>query len=848
MLIEDELKAIYLNYKIKEVLPFLIKLTPKEKKEAGAVLKKFLDKDWGHNSISMLTALACSNTQDQYESLVPGYYTVPVDLVDQLFQFYTPQWLGNSYSFLRNINYLKVLEWEHKGYLILNDEVCAGLLSESPGSGSTSEEILFTYPQTLDSHIWMLFRYNSDITTLYNGKNWKDIFKSLTSENKIERLRILQSCLDAVSLNFSKEHNIWFLEMFSYLEPGSHEILMFQDSLFSVFHAAQHSLFVPVLKILSPVITETDFKTDDFLNAVTPLADLRVKNILNTLLQTVEKILKNDPKHSEKICLFLLPVFLNNDAALQVKTARIITKYGDPDSHGIMEQLKFYKAFLLSDTAVLLEKFLPENGNNEELPTGRSEEPAVWHLPQPISAIQTLNDFIFFAPRVFTKNDPNDFDLFLDALMRFNTEINADHIVQLEPAFKAALKVKESTGMHHLYATFFIEYGLMKQEKGSPVLHEAKRQFPGLQNWPEKRTPLILKAYHQLLLGAFEILRQGKNLPLLSVPDHTPCWVDLRMLVDKLKIYIDQKTVPVPFDLQRALLRVRKNNLEESEKYARKQLPGDCFKWLEPVFDPEYYKNRYERAYLDGSFSRKQGTRKVYQRNDAEEITQLTVTIENKEISPEASLLDHLFNSYHAAYDHDLIRILYTAPCFSGAVFAKKYNETLSSAVYQYDIRTNTGFLDAWMSLDLPFQPVHYLFLSAAMLNKDKTFSGTAFEAVMYKIVSVDFDIPSLGIMIGEKISLGLAPAKRLTDGLAGFIGLSPGHNRAFEKLMISILTAIDHPVFNLKKILEMYYELLHLNQSETDHAVAAKLKEWQNENNLKKIIIKLKTNERKTL
>lgn len=847
MLIGDELKTIYLNYRIKEIVPFLIKLTPKEKKETAVILKKFLNKDWGYNHVSMLATLACCSTQEEYEKLAPGYYAVPIHLIDELFESYVPEWIGNSYPFLRNIDYLKVLEWQQKGYLKLNDEVCANLLSESLASDHTSEEILFTHPETLDIHIWLLFQYNSSIDCHYqNGRNWKELLKELVRENKIDRFKVLQSCLDAVHLNFSKDHNTWFLELFSHLEPVNEKILALQDNLFSVFHASQQSLFVPVLKIINPVITEPDFRTEYFLEAAMPLSGLQVKNILHALLQTLEKIAKNNKKYSEEICLFLLPVFMNKDAGIQIKAAKIIAKYGDPDSENIKNELQHFVESLLSDTKVWLEKFLSSDGNNEVLEPVEIEEPALWHVSQPVSPIQTVRDFIFFASQIFSRNEPNDFDLFSDALMRFDTEISEENLTQLEPAFKAALKVKGSVGMHHLYASFFIKYGLLKQKTGSQILNECKKEFPDLENWVGKRTPLIFKAYHQLLSGIFELLKHGKKLPLLSVSDHTPCWIDIHVLIDKLKIYQDQKELPVPFDLQRAVLRVKKENIEDSEKYAQKQLHKDYLKLLEPVFDPGYFKNIYEKDYINGSFGRKPGIRKIYKGYVAEEVPELRITIENKEISAEASLLDHLFNSYHGVYDQDLIRVLYTAPYFSGSVFAKKYNETLSNAVYQYDSRTNTEFLDAWTKLDLPFQKVHYLFLSAAMFSKDKTFSGTAFEAIIHKIVSADFDIGTLGIMIGEKINLGLFPVKRLTDGISGFIGLNSSHNRAFEKLLISILTAINNPVFNLKKILEIYYELLHLNQSSTDYAVIGKLEEWKNENNLKKMIIKLKTNERK--
>lgn len=847
MLIEDELKTIYLNYRIKEIVPFLIKLTPKEKKETAVILKKFLNKDWGHNHVSMLAALACSTHRDEYAKLAPGYHAVPIHLVEELFESYTPEWLGSSYPFLSNTDYLKVMEWQHKGYLTLDDEIAAQLLSESLVSEHTAEEILFTYPETVDAHIWLLFQYNSNITYHYkNDKNWKVFFKDLIHKNKIDRLKVLKSCLNAVSLNFSKDHNTWFLELFSYLEPSTQEILALQDSLFSVFHAPQQPLFVPLLKIINPVITEPDFKTDDFLNATAALPSLQVKNILNTWLQTVEKIAKNNKKYREEICLFILPVFMSKDASIQTKAAKIIAKYGDPASEKYKNELQAYTESLLSDPKKELEEFLINYNETSEL--AETNEPASWHVSQPISPIESISDLIFFAPQVFSKNEPNDFDLFLDALLRFNTEISEEHLTQLEPAFKAALKAKEGSGMHHLYATFFMAYGFLKLKKGSSILNVAKKEFPALENWMGKRTPLIFKAYHQFLLGIFDLLKQGKNLPLLSVADHTPCWIDIQLLIDQLKIYQNHKEFPVPFDLQRAVLRVRKENFEEAQKYAQKQLSEEYVQLLEPVFDPEYYRNIYDKSYLEGNFDRKLGIRKIYKGYVAEEIPELTVTIENKEIPNDAPLLDHLFNSYHGIYDQDLIRILYTAPHFSGSVFAKKCNETLSNAVYQYDSRTNTEFLDAWMKLDLPCRNMHYLFLSAAMFSKDKTFSGTAFEAIIHKIVSKDFDPGILGIMIGEKISHGLVTVKRLTDGLSGFIGLNASHNHAFEKLLIPILTAIDHPVFNLKKILEMYYELLHLNQSEVDDAVAAKLEEWKNENNLKKIIIKLKTNERKTL
>ncbi|WP_284461491.1 DUF6493 family protein [Chryseobacterium sp.] len=843
MLIEEGFKAIYLNYKIKEIVPFLKKLTPKDKKEIAALLKKFINKEWGHNSISVLAALACCKTKNEYEKVSPGYYSMPVALIDELLEFYVPEWLGESYSFLREVGYLKMLEWEQKGYLTVNDEIGASLLTSS-----LSEDELSIYPVTLESHIWLLFEYESSVTERYGDRNWKDLLKNLVEQNKIDRNRVLKSALQAIHFNFSKEYNAWYLELFAYLEPTDKEILRLQEELFLVFHSTQQSLFSGILKILNPIITEKDFKTEAFLDAVEPLLTLSTKNVLNGVLLALEKIAKSNEEFREKIGVLLMPVFLNKDKTIQTKGAKIIAKYGNPESHIIKEELKYYKENFLSDTHTLLGQFLIDEEKPEHQ-EGQNFVSGLWYEPQPIASVETIEDFIFLASRVFNNKETYHIDQFLATLMRLNDELEDDHFNKLEPAFKAAYKLKGTSGLHHLLATFFINYGLLKQKKASDVLLKARLEFPRLENWGEKRTPLIFKAYQQFFLDIFESLKEGKKFPLLSVPDHTPCWISAFTLIDKIKIYQDQHEQPIAFDLQMAVLRVKKENLKQAEQYAKELLNAEYFNFLKPVFNPDYFTDRYENAYLEGDFDWKLSSRKVYKWNNTEEIPQLLVSIENrKEIPEDSTLLDYLFNSYHGVYHDDLTCILYTAPYFSGSVFAKKYNETLSNAVYQYDIKGNIKFLDAWMKLNLPFQPIHYVFLSAGLLNKDRTFSGMAFEVLINRAFSKDFDARELGMLIGENINFELAPVKRLTDGLAGCINLSSRHNQLFEKLLISTLTAIEKPVFNLKKILELYYELLNLNQSEADEAIADKLQDWERENNLKKIIHQIKTHERKTL
>ncbi|MDV7698986.1 DUF6493 family protein [Chryseobacterium soli] len=140
----------------------------------------------------------------------------------------------------------------------------------------------------------------------------------------------------------------------------------------------------------------------------------------------------------------------------------------------------------------------------------------------------------------------------------------------------------------------------------------------------------------------------------------------------------------------------------------------------------------------------------------------------------------------------------------------------------------NAVLPNEWKVLELPFQKIHHLFLFSGLFNKDKVFSGTAFEVLINRAVVADFDLSVLGLLIGEKISFGLAQVKKITSVLSRYINLNPEYNQTFEKLIISILTAIKNPVFNLKKLLELYYELMKLNHSAPDKALIENLKVWE--------------------
>ncbi|KXH80434.1 hypothetical protein [Chryseobacterium kwangjuense] len=86
MLSVDELKRIYLNDKIKEIIPFFKKLTPKKIQKTSVILKKSLNKDWGYNLGFLFILSASTRILDQYRKQSSGYYASSVSFPDQLFE------------------------------------------------------------------------------------------------------------------------------------------------------------------------------------------------------------------------------------------------------------------------------------------------------------------------------------------------------------------------------------------------------------------------------------------------------------------------------------------------------------------------------------------------------------------------------------------------------------------------------------------------------------------------------------------------------------------------------------------------------------------------------------------
>jgi hypothetical protein len=197
---------------------------------------------------------------------------------------------------------------------------------------------------------------------------------------------------------------------------------------------------------------------------------------------------------------------------------------------------------------------------------------------------------------------------------------------------------------------------------------------------------------------------------------------------------------------------------------------------------------------------------------------------------------------YFVAEQKELIEIPALMLCFPNTpanALAKVIKHCLFfsgiAEVYERSLVLNTA--NALYQIKKPLDEIGYLFLGTIFLDSDKTIRGTAAEIWLEHVSSQTMDNAWLGRVIGLHEKLEWAPVKRLTDLMQHhMLNVSKNHNIALEELISNILLQMDAPVTNLKKILEIYHEVLALNHSEAHKEIIGKLNSWKGNSSLKKI------------
>jgi len=872
----DELKEIYLEQKTDLIIPFLKKLTPKDKKELRpkiSSLREMSNYRRGEEPIFYAIALLCCN-KTQYKDLTRWIHAAGLEIYNDILDWYNPEWfselLNEKYDGNLRPKYHLLVEWTEKGYATLKPDTIAEALVEN---FSDFEQ----YPITLREHIWHIFEYETTInwSDYHRSNSFTNTLANLAEEGKVDRMRLLRECLLTANRNFNKNLTGWFVDLFNDLKPTEKELIALQPQLLNVLNSLQSKAQNNALNHIKTIVTSAEFDVDEFLRFIPILVSSTVKATVKSTIDIAEKLLGTKKELSKEICIALCDGFASKDEAIQKRLAKLLSKYGDKDS--LIEPLSNYTGNILKSVEPLLSGFLVATDTEKEISVVAEEyqaPPSLIRDDNKIERISTFEDYIFFLNQAFDSDNVYDVCFIPVYVQEFHSHITADNISMLEPSVKKAIQVSDSWSdksglIHRLHALFFLHYisylGTEIPLSANTTKLMDKQGRTSFVNWRSKYLHPETYPYYFMLLKLFDSIKDKKQTELLSTPTHAPMWIDPMVLVQRLIKCQQREKQPNSFDLQYALLQCALDNTSGALDLARKKLKGELHDlmvflldkdtvaqkevghpawWMTasmtkypgtiPVYTNEWGFSDIPKEYLTGDFEWR--IERTQYDALAFNIIMPAYSAKNAEQNTVSQYYDGRFRS-RMLHNGDISLLMCSSPYCHDTITVHAMNAVLFSEVSQTNPQVLNNVLMTMLNLNLPFTKMDCLVLAKAMVSANKTNRALAAEVWMSALRQKQVNTRQVGCNIGIMLH-EYAPAKRLTDLIESNLMMgSPLVNKELEILITGVLSEIKGTITNLKKLLEIYKELLALNDSQANTEDIPQLSDWAKENSLKKVV-----------
>ncbi len=385
------------------------------------------------------------------------------------------------------------------------------------------------------------------------------IILKLVNDGTLKRATIQQKIFEAFNNPTLKQSTqSWVKNVYIKLEFSKEENLACQSQLIELLHNDIDLITNFALKLLKQISTQKTFDWTFFIDALESIVYRKKFNGgLKLALKMLYKKLQKDATLLEKTCINLAPVFVQEEASIQVEAVKIFTLLKEKNE-AVSEALEPFVSTMHSETKSALAFLL----SHEDLAVNIPYEKYVQkkYTPTPVSALQPLKyidneeDFIFLCTKVLKSHDALDYELFLEALLRFY-HIKDTHKKALGSALKMARKITDEVyfdvsvhqGIHHIFVAKLICIWLDDEEL--TIAEEIKnwttksRTGQGLHQYTTVRFLAFYKLLGRLAFIA-EHIRANKKIELLSTPTHSNGAIDIDVFFERLYVY-EQNNMPI---------------------------------------------------------------------------------------------------------------------------------------------------------------------------------------------------------------------------------------------------------------------------------------------------------------
>lgn len=580
-MLQEELEDIVAHEK--DVLPFLKKLNPKDKKALVPFLKKLLKKIYEYRldekgygpiytntkrDIVDKTCFVCFTKKDALKTWQISSACVSNDYLENIIPWYTPSWYSDliNETIPHNLSYEKMMQLCKEGILqparaLIVDKLPTAIIELERSNDILWKrfyrpKVLLKYKETLEEHIWFLFEEESTINYHYSYLNienynnstaiWIDTIVRFTDEKLVDRKKVLLATLHTANRGFNKTLSGWFFNLLIALNPTADEIIVMQDDFFAALTAPHSKVVNTVLQLLKPIITQKEIQQSAFIEQASLLVHSETKSVVRTTLMLLEKIAKTYKATQPAVCKAAAEALANADETLQHRAAKLIVSYGNSNDTELLEAVQLHTETLLHSSKALLKAY----GATHQAPQAahyKVESVAILSKENQLPTYETVDDLIFFVSQAIDNNAVYHVDLLLSALPKLNARLQKEDVAKLEPIFKRAFKLSKqyelsnSIGYLEQEAAYCINdfAALLVQKYPSELKNVEKLVTQDQGNSLEIQSvdKPMYQLYRFLGIQSKSLQKKGLALALLSTPTHAPCWIAPSTLIDRIIAY-----------------------------------------------------------------------------------------------------------------------------------------------------------------------------------------------------------------------------------------------------------------------------------------------------------------------
>lgn len=804
-------------------------------------------------------------------------YAKPNWLTPYLLQYVRKNtWQSVDYDTLRYAESKGFLEFEPEVYANSMSRLhnpSAALLSFFTTDELTIQRdipLVFDYETPIHT-VYSNYRYENQVNEL----TWDKIFDQLLADNKIDKAFILTSALEVQTKNWNINLKSYFRKLIDRIGVDEKMLLEHQELFFPLLHAENSAVINFVVDTLKPYFAHPDFRLEEFLTWSEGLFMRNdIKSALKTLLVQFDKLLKNRPEVKEQFILQAADIFMVQDLQLQDRAAKFILKHQKDPIEALTEKLTLYSAQMLGSIPADLKNLMAASSYTEqeilsELLISTGEEYVFdpvneKKLQQPITYPASWNDILFKIGEVIGSTDAVQMEILMNAWVLQRANFPADYKEQLEPYIKQLQKVyRESQWFHHFSGVFLNMY--FQPNK----IYQNTDRYSNYSKWAS----MIGEQLTQLQ----RLIAKEIQLPLLSLPTHEPFWIAPQTVVQRILDYQDKGVALDLLDLSIALSRTVREDLDgvvplidqvndsqvkavltyalgfddelkiEKKSWVKKLLSSSDnahVSWLgvwatvarthypEAVFPEFEDENLKDIPFAVAPFQPELTFTPSYYQGYNYQTKKSEMVYDGEKLSfhfPNFKQEPHTFiyhkDIYQRGKDSLHSYYLYKDDISYMHSVMPQNTESLSlfltlglAAKCDQGGKTPIGYLQEMMYDFFNFDRQSVLFLATSCFNKEKEVRAMATEVLLTAIDRHRLPVQDLGYFLGVLMSHTYGPLGRLEEVLGQCRDISSKHNNALIQVINQMLldyTIAEKMPTNFKKLIELYYDLVHKENQE---------------------------------